>query len=644
MLERVCLGIVLGLSLLLSSCGGGGGGSKTIAQIEITPQQGNVVLQTTLPFSATAKTASGEVVDNVSFVWQSLDPSIASIDPNSGVATGHGIGVATLVATTGTFQGSASIGVVAAQSGQGNLHLSGTVRYEDKPYTLNGFTGEIQPKAVRGAAINVVAIDGFTTIFTGATDAEGNFDFTGVNNTGRRSGIYLQVLAKTEPNNPTQVEIRNNLTDKALFSLASNAMDDSGGSDFTGLDVTAAASSGAGGAFNILDVFSTASELIQRSGGPCSPPATAPCVPPLLTAYWEPGSAQGTYFDDQLDAIFILGGGDPQGDTDEYDDAVIAHEYGHFAVHHFSKDDSLGGEHFITDHDQDVRLAWSEGWGNFFSSAVRKNPIYVDTASKGATFSFNLETYASPQTSALKSAAVYTTSEIAVAGVLWDLFDDPTLAATVTEPHDTLALGLEPIWQTLRRFTSGIPATMESFVTEFTAVDPGSAGGLQAILQERKMELLPDSFESNEAATFLVANDADRQLQHHTLYQAAPVPPENDEDIIPFDVAGGVRYTLETFTYNGADTLLFLNDQPGSGAPLNGLQNDNRDGGDYHNCGMNTLTGKSSCPDNNRLTLSSSLSWTPTASARLYAHVQRSPNAPPSAGQFGSYDIRLSSP
>ena len=641
MLDRIRFQAALGLCLLLlSACGGGGGsGSGAITRIEITPQQGNLAVGETRAFSAVAKTSSGGAVDNPSLVWQSLDPAIASIDAN-GVVTGKSIGVTTIVAAVGTFRGSATVGVVSPSSGQGNLKLSGTVFYEDKPYDINGFTGALAPTPVRGAIINVIALDGFATIAAGATDDNGVFSFSAVDNSTRRAGLYLQVISKTAPNNPSQIEVRNNSTDRALLSFISSAFDDSSGTSFTGLQVTATAASGAGGAFNILDVFSKASELIQQTGGACSTASAAPCVPPLLTAYWEPGSAEGTYYDDQLDAIFILGGGDTQGDTDEYDDAVIAHEYGHFAVHHFSKDDSPGGDHFITDHDQDIRLSWSEGWGNFFSSAVRNNPIYVDTT-RGGFFSFSLEDYSSsPPPSTLNSVAVYTTAEIAVAGVLWDIFDDTTIPSTITEPHDQLALGFGPIWQTVLHISGSTPATMESFWLQFESLYPGSAAGLQPILQERKMELFADSSEGNE--TKLAANGP---AQHHTLYQASPAPPEDDEDVIPFDVTANVKYTLETLNLtNAADTLLFINDQPGSSVPLTGLQNDNRTGLNYQNCGVNLLTGNSTCPANNSTNLSSSITWIAGGTTTLYAHVLRSPNAPPSAGVFGSYDIQLKSP
>lgn len=656
MLDRTRFQAALGLSLfLLSACGGGGGGSGsgTATQIVVTPEQENLIVGETRSLSAVAKTSSGKEIENVSFSWESLDPTVASVDGN-GMVTGKAIGVAT-IAVTGTYRtgsftrtvsGTATVGVVSPNPGGSNLTFSGKVFYEDRPYDINGFAGNPVPTPVRGAIINLIAIDGFVTIATGATGPDGSFsfpntDFPLIDNFSRRAGIYLQIVSKTGPNNPTQVEIRNNPTDKALLSLISSGFDDSSGTDFTALQMTATAASGVGGLFNILDVFSTASELIRQQGGACSTASPDPCTPPLLVAYWEPGSVEGTYYDDQLDAIFILGGGDSAGDHDEYDDSVIAHEYGHFAVHHFSKDDSPGGEHFITDNGQDIRLSWSEGWGNFFSSAVRNNPVYVDTSERGATFSFELESYTSPADPLtgpkLKDRVLYTTSEIAVAGVLWDIFDPA--GSVLSDPDDQLALGFGRIWQTIIQFPADKPATMETFWLQFLALQPPpDTDSLKAVMRERKMSLFPpedDMYETDENTTPLLNNGS----QAHTLYRNDP-DPTGDEDIIPFTVVSGKRYTLETFNLtNGADTLLTITDQ--NDAPLV-LQNDNSNGRSYsQSCGVNPLTGKSTCPPNDEKTLSSSITWTASKNEMLHAHVKRSPSAPPSAGQFGSYNIQL---
>jgi hypothetical protein len=630
----------VGLGLILAACGGKDSNTPAASQVQISPNRANLVPGETLQFTAAVKSPSGGIIENAAFSWESSDPSIVTVDSN-GLAMGVKLGIANVVVSTANKKESALVGVVSPNTGT-LFDLSGKALYEDKPFDVKGFTGGIEPTAIRNAAVNIIAIDGFVQLASGSTDNKGEFSFTGVPNNVRRGGFYLQVLAKTADGNPTQVEIRNNATDRSILAHISSALDDSTTATFAGIETAATASSGIGGAFNILDTLSQASELIQKSG-PC-PSLDGRCIPPLLTAYWEPGSADGTHYDDQLDAIFILGGGTADKDADEYDDSVIAHEYGHFAVRHFSRDDSPGGQHRINENGQDIRLAWSEGWGDFFSSAVRQSPLYVDTAN-GSTFSFDIESYTSPNfpiAGSLSAKTIYTTNEIAIAGVLWDVLDPIAGPLDLDEQHDQLALGFNPIWQTLLQFqkTEGaaLPATMESFQILFNIIDPASSNALTAILEERKMELFPDSADSSGGVEVeLKPNEPDLDnTQHHTLYVSGPNP-VGDEDMIPFSVQPNKTYTIETLNLtNGADTLLILKD--GTSVLF---ENDNRNKASYQNCAVSS-SGSSSCPLNDKTALSSSISFTWTGPpSTLNAHVQHAPKAPPSAGRLGVYDIKL---
>lgn len=340
---------------------------------------------------------------------------------------------------------------------------------------------------------------------------------------------------------------------------------------------------------------------------------------PMLTAYWESGSDKGTFFSSTKNEIFILGGGE-NGDTDEYDDSVIIHEFGHFALSQFSEDHSPGGEHTLTENDQDIRLSWSEGWANFFSSAVRGTPLYVDTLPIGTLLSFDVEEY-SP--APLNTLALYTTSEIAVAGVLWDLLDPID-----SNENDPIALGFEEIWQTTMTFPPSSSATMETFWLQFKDKPSTTAfvSEFQTIMIERAIELFPIDTE-----VALLSDIA----QHHTLYLSGNAPaPEGDEDILPFTVNNGLRYTIKTSNLtNGADTLLAIKEENGT---LVKAENDNSSGLNFSNC-------SSDCPDNNATNLASSVSflWNGGDGVQLKAHIKRSLSAPISAGRFGAYDIKL---
>lgn len=181
----------------------------------------------------------------------------------------------------------------------------------------------------------------------------------------------------------------------------------------------------------------------------------------------------------------------------------------------------------------------------------------------------------------------------------------------------------------------GILATIRIELSRLSRQPPIDHGGAKDGALRRRFR----DERSNPEATALTENGA---AQKHTLYQTSPAAAAGDEDVIPFSVTAGGKYTLETVNLtNGADTYLFITDSPNSSTPLSGLQNDNRSGRNHQNCGANPFTGNSTCPDNDQTTLSSSINWTASNTTTLYAHVQRSPNAPPSAGILGSYDIRL---
>ena len=98
------------------------------------------------------------------------------------------------------------------------------------------------------------------------------------------------------------------------------------------------------GAFNILEVIRQGNALL---GG-----LDAGLRPPDLTIFWSPantrvlgnveaGQIGGTFFDAGTDTAFVLG--DRTLDSDEFDDAVILHEYAHLLASRFLTRRLAGG-------------------------------------------------------------------------------------------------------------------------------------------------------------------------------------------------------------------------------------------------------------------------------------------------------------
>lgn len=93
-------------------CGGGVPGGP-VATVTVTPNPAAVAVGATRAFTATPRDASGTTV-TTTFIWSSSDPTKASIDPATGIATGLAIGTTTVTATAANGVTGTSVLTVAA--------------------------------------------------------------------------------------------------------------------------------------------------------------------------------------------------------------------------------------------------------------------------------------------------------------------------------------------------------------------------------------------------------------------------------------------------------------------------------------------------------------------------------------------------
>jgi hypothetical protein len=216
-----------------------------------------------------------------------------------------------------------------------------------------------------------------------------------------------------------------------------------------------------GGAFNILDQFYEANRFLENQAQ-CSSLGSnfTGCadfsVAPLVTAYWKLGFNPAEYYgvyDSGISfylpgyyRLFILGGiqGDYNSeDTDHFDNSVILHEYGHFLEDRLFKSDSPGGQH-NGDAVIDPRLAWSEGWGNFFQGAVRGDPYYMDSVGNisgpggtAATYLFFKVDLEEADRDIPNSNPTFLGEgnfrEFSVARFLWDVYDGSSVESEGTD-------------------------------------------------------------------------------------------------------------------------------------------------------------------------------------------------------------------
>ncbi|MEO6666535.1 MAG: hypothetical protein ABIO65_07165, partial [Nitrospiria bacterium] len=268
--------------------------------------------------------------------------------------------------------------------GEGTI-VGGKVTFVKRRYNDTGLTGIRDIMPARYALVEIVLeIDG-RSIASTYTNADGNY-CVAVNAPADFPMVYPRVASLTNPAY-LKVVVHDDQTPPNLFSSRSASLNGSvPGVTYRDIAVPLTVRLGVidhpvSGAFNILDVLTTGTEKAVALTG--RPPAGT------LYGVWRPGTyfgggTEGTYFVGydaaQIgkgggDGYIVLsggeGGGPDAGNHDEFDDDVILHEAGHFVAHAYSRPAEIGGPHYLNDHTQDIRLAWSEGWASFFSSAVR---------------------------------------------------------------------------------------------------------------------------------------------------------------------------------------------------------------------------------------------------------------------------------
>lgn len=283
--------------------------------------------------------------------------------------------------------------------------LTGTAEFQARQVTTSGLLGPGPNQPIRYAEVQVLNSSG-TIIQCGATDNTGALvavDLISPLQIPRTAGSYTVKVLSRGSNSKVAASIINNPYDNVLFSV-SGAITLTSSDTTKAVSISVASYSGTleGGAFNILDQIYLANEFL-RNNSAC-PTTESGCtiftVAPKIKVFWSPGVDPGTSYlgltypisaylrstDSTFKGLYILGGksGDSDcSDTDHFDNSIVLHEYGHFLEEYFAYSDSPGGSH-SGNGVIDPRLAWSEGWANFFQAAVSSSPYYRDTIRNSA--------------------------------------------------------------------------------------------------------------------------------------------------------------------------------------------------------------------------------------------------------------------
>jgi hypothetical protein len=384
-----------------------------------------------------------------------------------------------------------------------SVTISGQITFDRIPFDAvlgNGLnpTG-VAPAPARQVTVEAIAAQGGTVLATTTTDTSGNYSLSVASNTN----LFIRARAemiKTGAAPTWNFSVRNNTTvgaNDALYALDGNSAS-SGTANSTrnlnapsGFGTNSYTGERAAAPFAILDSVFRAKELVLTAA-----PNTAF---PELQLFWSDGNrptvnrfcpdegdigtssyivfSQGetdSCGQTNGDGIYILGdfsGG--AGDTDEFDQSVIAHEFGHYLEDRFGRSDSIGGEHG-NDIPLDPRVAFGEGWGNAFSGMVLGGPIYRDSQ-QGVQDEFAIDMEMDGEGTGFNEGWF---SEISVGEILWDLFDSSN------EAGDSVALGFGPLFSVVTgaQVNTDALTSIFSFSNGLSAAQPASQAAINALL------------------------------------------------------------------------------------------------------------------------------------------------------------------
>jgi hypothetical protein len=348
-------------------------------------------------------------------------------------------------------------------------------------------------RPVRNGVVRV--LEGMSVLATTNAAVDGAYTLTF---TATGAGpLAVQALAKTSV---PAVTVQDNTSSDAVWAIGAPVPLGGGTVDLHATHGWTGAAYGparTAGPFAILDSMYTAITAFTTARPALSLP--------LLKVNWSPNNTtdpNGTvangflgtsYFDPDTNQIYVVG--KDGEDTDEYDNHVIVHEFGHFFESNASRSDSVGGDHTTGDV-LDPRDAFSEGWGDAASAILTRDPIYADTFwTSGALDSFGWDMEDEP--SPTDDPAPGPFSEASVMRTIYDAWDTTNEGA-----WDQLSLGLGPIADafTGEHKTTTALTTIGSFVTGLKAQGAVSSSSVDALYAHSNIGSITTSFGDGEPA------------------------------------------------------------------------------------------------------------------------------------------------
>ena len=462
----------------------------------------------------------------------------------------YALGLTIVLVGCGGGGGGSSLPANAPSSGP--VMISGTVTYDLVPANANhiGLNYDaIRKEAVKGVRVDAIGITNQSLAST-TTDSLGHYTFSVPNNTQMKIRVSAKMLKTGTPG--WDVKVIDNTNNNALYVIE-GALSSSGLTNSqrhlnasSGWDGTAYTSTRTAAPFAVLDNAYRSMQIVLS--------ANANSVFPALLINWSVNNvpvsgdtSQGQITTSHYSSsnLFILG--DADTDTDEYDDHVVTHEWGHYYEDKFSRSDSIGGPHGGED-SLDIRVALGEGWGNAFSGMALDDPVYFDTLgiSQASGFNFDVES----GTSANKGWY----SESSVQRILYDVYDSDD------DGSDILSLGFKPIHQVLTGAEKTTPAftSIFTFISALKSENVGDTAEIDSIVSSENIAEITDIYGTgriNKASAY----------PYHDLTLGTPLDIEtsnaygtynklSNRQYVKFRVDTSGSYTIKVKQTNGSSS------------------------------------------------------------------------------------------
>lgn len=362
--------------------------------------------------------------------------------------------------------------------------ISGKITYDRVPNTISGRLdySTINELPARRITVEIIRLRDSAVLASTQTDESGNYSAKIAVNDENNS-IFVRAKPVLKPTETTMcdVSVVDNTQAGALyvmdctpFFITYNSITKNlhAGSGWNGTDYS---STRTAAPFAIIDtIYSIIKKINDNVSGVSYPKLVINWSINNIASEGNKELGQITTSHYNINSIYLLG--KVNSDTDEYDQHVIIHEWGHYFENEFSRFDSIGGNHSAQSF-LDIRVAFSEGWANALSAMITDNPVYSDSYGSGQAkgFTFDLES------NDPKVKGWY--SEGSVQSILYDLYD------THDDGFDSVSLGIQPFYEIFTKDLKNSVArtSLFAFISALKNIYSEHSLGIDQILEQQNI-------------------------------------------------------------------------------------------------------------------------------------------------------------